>query len=426
MRCATRCGLGAVLAACAAAAWPAAARADVVHKTDGGRVEGRVLDADGDLDFLVIQSKYGKLRIPRNEVKEVEYAEDPQVEYPVRAKEAADTAEGQYALALWCLDQGLSKEYEKHLERVLEHDPDHAQARKRLGYEMLDGKWRTRDEAMAAKGYVKYRGKWMLPQQREQAEKLKADQDRRQELGRVIRVAQRYLRQSDPERQALGRADLLAIREPVAVPLLMNLMAKKGTDDERRLLVDVLNGIEGPESTHALVELALLDEVERNRLAAVDAIKPRKSVALTSQLARELRNNVNSRVRRSAVILGEIGDSSVVPALVDAIVTTHKTVVEPSFLDRLGTMGSHKTRTTETVTLPDGTTIRRNLIRGQSAQSVLTPPDPKTQVIVEDIKNEEVLDALEKITGENFGFDEDAWRRWLETEYRKKAAGAKP
>jgi hypothetical protein len=421
-----RCKLGGLLTACAAALGPAAARADVVHKTDGGRVEGSVLDAEGDLDFLVIQSKYGKLRIPRSEVQEVEYAEAPSVEYPVRAKQALDTADGQYALALWCLDQGLSKEYEKHLARVLEHDPDHPQARKRLGYEMLDGKWRTRDEAMAAKGYVKYRGKWMLPQEREEAERSKADQDRRQELGRVIRVALRYLRQDDPQRQALARADLLAIREPVAVPLLMNLVAKKGSADERRLLVDVLRGIEGPESTQALVDMALLDDVERNRLAAIDALKPRKSAALTSQLARELRHNVNSRVRRSAAILGEVGDSSVVPALVDAIVTTHRTVVEPSFLDRLGTMGSHKTRTTETATLPDGTTIRRNLIRGQSAQSILTPPDVKTQVIVEEIKNEEVLDALEKITGENFGFDEDAWRRWLETEYRKKAAGAKP
>lgn len=415
----------ATLVGCALCLFPAALSADTILKSGGGRVEGKILDAESDADHVVIQTKFGKLRINRSEIQDTQYSTDPAEDYQARAKKADDTADDQFALALWCVEHGLQKEYQKHLERVIQLDPNHAEARKRLGYEMQDGKWLTHDEVMAAKGYVKYRGKWMLPQEREQAEKDKAGQDRKVELGKVIRVAQRYLRQDDPDRQAQAKTDLLAIKEPIAVPLLMNILGKKGQDAERRILVDVLKGIEGPESTQALVECALVDSVEANRLAAVDAVKPRKSIQLVSQLVKELRNNDNSRVRRSAVLLGEIGDSSIVPSLVDAIVTTHKTVIEPSFLDRLGTMGSHKTRTTETVTLPNGTTIRRNLLKGQTAQTITSPPVIQTQVIVEDVKNEEVLAAIEKITGKNFGFDETAWRQWLETEYRNKAAAVK-
>lgn len=399
--------------------------ADVVLKNDGGRLEGEYLSDESDLDHVVIRTKFGKIELPRTEVKEIEFSAPPSVDYPARAKAAKEDATSQYELALWCNEHDLRKEYRKHLQRVIELDPDHAEARKRLGYVSRDGQWLTKDEAMADDGYVLFRGKWMLPQERQQAEKKLADQDRRSELARVIRVAQRWLRQDDKERQAQAKADLLAIEEPVAVSLLMNMLAKKGKDDERRLLVDVLEGIEGPESTQALFELAMGDNVAGNRLAAIAAIAPRKSVPLVHQVAKELANNDNNRVNRAGAILAEIGDSSIVPALVDAVVTTHKTVIEPSFLDRLQTMGSHKRRMTETVILPDGTMIRRNLLAGRTNNDVLTPDDPKTQVIVEEKKNTEVVAALEKITGKEFGFSEDAWRAWLEIEYRKNAARAK-
>jgi hypothetical protein len=187
----------------------------------------------------------------------------------------------------------------------------------------------------------------------------------------------------------------------------------------------VLDGIEGPESTQALLELALGDNVAGNRLAAIDSMKPRKSVPLVHQVAKELTTNNNDRVNRAGAILAEIGDSSIVPALVDAVVTTHKTVIEPSFQDRMQTMGSHKRRMTETEVLPDGTMIRRNVLAGRTNNEVLSPDDPKTRVIVEEKKNAQVVAALEKLTGKTFGFDEAAWRKWLDTEYRKNAARAK-
>lgn len=399
--------------------------ADVVIKNNGGRLEGEVLSDESDFQHIVIQTKFGKIQLPRSEVKDIEFSAAPDVDYNARAEAAKETPADQYSLALWCLENNFKEQYQKHLERVIELDPNHEEARKRLGFVLRDGKWLTKDEVMAADGYVKYRGKWMLPQEREQAEKKRADQVRRGELAKVIRVAQRWLRQDDKDRQAQARADLLAIHDPVAVPLLMNMLAKKGTDQERRLLVDVLEGVEGPESTQALLELAMGDDQPANRRAAIEAVAPRKTVPLVHQVAKELTSNDNDRVNRAGAILAEIGDSSIVGALVDAVVTTHKTIIEPTFLDRLETMGSHKRRMTETVILPDGTMIRRNLLAGRTGNDILTPDDPQTRVIVEEKKNPEVVAALEKLTGKTFGFDENAWRIWLDTEYRKRAALAK-
>jgi len=51
-------------------------------------------------------------------------------------------------------------------------DPDHEGARKLLGYEKVHGKWMTADEAMEAKGLIKYDGRW-LP--REMVERMQLD-----------------------------------------------------------------------------------------------------------------------------------------------------------------------------------------------------------------------------------------------------------
>lgn len=404
----------------------ASAQGDVVFKKDGGKVEGEVLDRAPGADEITIKTRFGTISLPLTEVKEIRRSRSVQGEYRQRHAKVADTAEAHFELALWCAEQDLSEEYQHHLEEVITREPDHAEARRRLGHEKRGDKWLTENEARAADGLVRYRGKWMLPQERARQEAELRDKKRRVELGRLIRTAQRGLHASSrPDRQEEARQQLLAIDEPLAIDLLMRMLGEKGDSTDRQVLIDVLAGIAGAESTAALVEVALVAAEEMNRLAAAEALAPRKSAALLSQLVKELANEDNRRVRRSAVILGMIGDSSVVPPLVDALITTHERVIEPTQAEIIQYMTGQPVQTSRTVILPDGTIVRRNLIAGQTAEQAFARQVPRRRVIVEEERNGEVLEALQQLTGENFGFSEPTWRDWLKAEYRD-AAGRLP
>ena len=61
----------------------------------------------------------------------------------------------------------MTREFQQAFEQALVLDPEHAVARRALGYVLYEGIWMTADEVMRAKGYVLYKGEWMAPLTRE-------------------------------------------------------------------------------------------------------------------------------------------------------------------------------------------------------------------------------------------------------------------
>ncbi len=81
-------------------------------------------------------------------------------------------AEALFAAALWAKRKGLTLDYHRLLLKVVKLDPDHAKARKELGYVKFKGRWvkasrleeekkRIEEEEYRRKGYVKYEGAWV-------------------------------------------------------------------------------------------------------------------------------------------------------------------------------------------------------------------------------------------------------------------------
>ncbi len=66
----------------------------------------------------------------------------------MRAK-APDTIPGQLELARWCADRKLEDQARAHLSRVLDFEPDHAQARQLLGFMFINGTWVSHQEIEA-------------------------------------------------------------------------------------------------------------------------------------------------------------------------------------------------------------------------------------------------------------------------------------
>src|SRR4051812_6300833 len=150
-------------------------RADVIDLAGGGRLEGKVIQS-GDSDkttFVIELAGGGRLTIARSQVARIDTTTDAEAEYQKLARSSPDTIESHEKLAEWCRQHKLQREYQQHLERILELDPNHAGARTALGFRQQDGQWMNRDNVMAARGLVMYEGKYVTPQQVEILEQQK-------------------------------------------------------------------------------------------------------------------------------------------------------------------------------------------------------------------------------------------------------------
>lgn len=408
--------------------------ADTVIKKDGGKVNGIVLEEESDDAKLTIQTRFGKQRIARNVIQEIQYGGESVQDYKVAAEKYKDTAEDQFKLAIWCLENKYRKEYTKHLKRVIELDKDHPEARRRLGYQLHDGKWMTNDEFKESQGYIKHNGKWMLPQEKELADTQGEKSKSRQEIYKKIKLWKTWLKSEKSERYAEALAGLKSLKDPSAVkPLFEIFTDKKSVDSDRLVLVDVLAGIPGGESSICLVKVALNDNVEGNRQAAAGRLKDRKSPELLGEVLKYLKNNDNEKVNRAAVILAEIGDSSIYAALVNALVTKHKYTHEPDIRDMVQTQQGSSQRLGGTSVQPDGSITQPSVMTRLRAEGRIKDQQkntvgwqqPQTQVVVEVLQNQEVLNALTRLTEQNFGFEKGRWLKWIKDDERARSSKIK-
>lgn len=396
---------------------PAIGLGDVIHRSGGGKVTGTILPAESTAEKVFIQTRAGKISVSRSEIESIETTDAEVPSYEAAAAKYPQTADGQYDLALWCQDNKFPAEYRKHLQRVIELAPDHAEARKRLGFELVNGRWITHEERLESQGYVKHNGKYVLPQEKKQSEQADAGRKAVQEYYRKARVWQKQLRQSDPNKQGTARKDILAIRDPLAVKPLVDVLGDKGNDAERRLLVEALANIPGPGSTEGLLLVALNDPAPTNRQAAAVSLKPRKSAELVQRVAGVMRENKNVRVRSAAKLLGDIGDATVVPSLIDALITVHETIIEPTFMDQVARANSSSTQL-KAVYTQAGAGMRVNHV------PVNNGPIGERVVITEEIRNAEALEALAALTGQNLGYDKARWFAWFQNNEKSKAEKA--
>jgi hypothetical protein len=399
---------------------------DTIHTTVGGKIEGTIVEEESNGSRVVIVTKAGKQTYPRRLIEKIEMREDNRVEtYKDALKRFGADAEGQYQLGIWCGERQYKKEATEHFRKAIAADPNHAGAREKLGYERVGEGWKTIEEIKTAQGLVKNAaGKWVLPQQKEEAEQNAAAKKLRQDYFIKVRNLRRMAYGDNATKADAALTQLKSIRDPAAIEALMKfLFDKESTPQDRKLLVDMLAVIDHPDSTASLVKIATEDDVEENRYAAVKALVPRKSTELLKAFAGILRNKDNRRVNAAAAALGELGDFTVVSDLIDALSTKHTytkyTTAEEAFAPQFA--GAPQAAFTP-VQRPDGTIlmIPNNLQLGQGGAVVKDSP-PAQRVIQVVHKNEEVLSALLKLTEQDFGFDKKRWLAWMRTHSHEKA-----
>lgn len=414
---------------------PSLARPDVVVLKSGGELRGELLAEpstrtpsktaggapDAAASTVTIRTVFGALvTVARDEVESVARRRVVLEEHETLSRAAPDTVSAQCELAEWCRDRSLSKERALHLQRVIELDPDHVAAHRGLGHIRHEGRWTTNEQVMTARGYVKYKGKFVLPQELELIEAEERDNESEKAWHKRVHLWRLWLDSDRIDRQVEGLNELRSIRDSDAVTAL----ARKFKDDPREpmrlLFVEILSKIEGDKPIAPLVQQSLKDDSQLVRNASVRGVRSVNATAALPIYLRALKNEKNLIVNRAASALGQLGEENVIPLLIEALITRHRyKVLVPAQNTSMGTDGS---MSSGVAPLPPD--VAALLATGQlpNGVQVITPgPQPRMKqvTIQKDEQNPSVLSALGTLTGENFGYNEQAWRNWL----RAKSAG---
>jgi len=241
-------------------------------------------------------------------------------------------------------------------------------------------------ELMAARGFVRYRGMWRTVQEIELIER--ADRVNLAQKEWTIRLERLRKRLDDPRQAEAATEEIREIADPFAVPALAAALGKERMPRVRADYVEALSHIRGPEAMTALVSVAVDHADPETRILAAERLVDISPGMATQAIAGALGGVDNARINRAAEALGRLGSASAVGPLIDVLETEHMVVVGG---------GAAEGSTTATFTPSGG-----GLSMGGG------PKRQKTRV-----QNQRVLEALVKITGENFDWNTTAWRAWL-------------
>ncbi len=414
----------------------ARARADLIELRGGGQVQGKVIPDPKNKDRVQVLLMRGRhpLSFRKDQIARVVSKASPLDEYVNRLRKVSQTAEAQFALGEWCERNKLPDLARQHYERAVDLDADHEGAHKKLGHVRAQGAWLTRDELSAAQGLVKYKGRWVTEEQktkRQAADRLSAAQGSWLRRIRMLRTA---IVNGSSDRRREAESQLMSIRDPDAVVPLVRVF---GQDDATRriLLALVLSTIGGHEATAALVQRVLDEPDSEVRTITFEHLKQRDDAGVTNRFIRALGREDIKVINRAAWALGNLNAVESVPHLVAVLVTYEDRIVVPQLFG-----GPPQP------TVPTGPGIvPRGFINNGYGMVYSTPPvvsngaaamgvgvipyvpagmlggnyagaaRPQEDAHLERFtyRNVEVLTALQKLTGQDFGYNMDSWKSWI-------------
>lgn len=354
----------------------------------GGAVVGSIVrDAGTPRSQLVVESAWGPVTLQRSRVDRVVPISPAKAEYLRRAPTVSDTADAQFALARWCRDNGLSDELRRHLRRVLVFDPDHAEARKLLGYQQLAGQWVTREDLLAARGLIRHDGEYRTRQEVALLTQAERTEQTRRDWGDRLQAWRDDLLGSDQARaraaeEALANLDAVEASEPLGKLLL--------TEEQpvaRLALIDAAARLDTPTTVRSLARIALNCPDAEARATALETLTASKRQGLTAPFIAALRSPDNTLVNRAADGLASLGDTRTLAPLIESLTTTHRRRVGAD---------------------TQGDTFSFNANAGQFAFG-----GGGARIVSRELRNPNVHRALVGMTGVNFLYDKPRWRDWL-------------
>jgi hypothetical protein len=386
----------------------AAARADIIYLKNG-QLEGKVIGRENGRVKIRIATSQIVTTIDEDDILGIEPRRTPRDIYLSMADQVRpDDAEAHYALAMWCRDHGLKDEMTAELVATLKLDPDHERARGELGYVKTEDGWKTREEAMRAKGMVRVKGRWMTPAE---AEKLEQEEKHKKLLLGINAVVYRIHSGSAATARRMEEA-LAQFDHPALAWKIARLLEDRDAV-VRRAACASLAAMNYAQAAPELARLAIVDPAETVREAALDAaidLSPERSAnTLYDLIAKARLKTVRSRAdqkvlkrvyRRIALALDRIGDIRSVPFLIE--------ILYPS-IEIIGDTGPTPAPLGITRVNPGPTAVditQGGIVLG-TGHAFPVPGAPERYYF-----NRAAEDALRRLTGQDLGVQPKDWGKW--------------
>lgn len=400
--------------------------ADLIKLNSGGEIRGKLLPLSktGSDETRTMQTLTGgSITVNAQQIKFITNRSLSIENYESKSREIEDTVEAHLKLAEWCSKNHLRAQRKQEMEHIIRLDPDHSKARASLSYTKRDGEWMTRDEAMRKNGYIKYKGRYVSSAELELLEKNEADLVEERKWNKKVKLWLIWINSRSPSQNQEGLKNIQSITDPNAVAALARLMGKHKNINVRSLLISTLAHITGDKPLRPLAQLVLTDPSQSIRTYALEVLSKRDATKAIAFFIEALKNKSNIIVQRAGAGLEMIGDQSVVPELISALITNHTYRVRVPDTSSTYSYNTNGTFGNSGVFLPPD--IEAGLLAGRYPNGVIVLPSqqPKVQMRTVSIKhahqNESVLLALQKITKQNFGYNERTWRLWWASEQNK-------
>jgi hypothetical protein len=191
------------------------ALADEILLRNGHKITGIQRE---ERDRIVVETGYGTVSFPRDEVVSVTKGQTALHAWPVRFAEIekSTNASDFTKLAAWAKENSLPRYVGPMMRRALELDPENAEARAALGYVRRDGRWLSQDEQKKQQGRVNEGGRWVHPLEKELAERRRLESESRKIDRETERRAKDETRRRAREDRELQAQITAAVNAPTA------------------------------------------------------------------------------------------------------------------------------------------------------------------------------------------------------------------
>jgi hypothetical protein len=354
----------------------------------GGQISGERLNRQDTYarDYIILTDAGVQLTIPAADVVARSREPAKRKEYERLAPLVANTIDSQWNLAQWCAEQQLTEERRAHLENILKLDANHAAARHALGYVQIRNQWQTSAEFHAQEGYQRLNGKWRVAQDAT----LNSEQVAQEALLREwLLKLKRWRADLNGEKAQAALQQFESLDDPAALPAVQWLMHEERNARLYPMYFNILLRMDAPAAQEHLLVCTLSASNRGLFLEGVERVVKLPSHRLQRPLLEGLRSADNETINRAAYLLGKTQNASFAAPLIEALVTKH----------RMAT-GNNSSQTTTSFSGDGGIGMSRG------GPSIVEIP----------VQNRDVLEALVALTGQNFQYDQRAWRYWYDIE----------
>ncbi|MEL7496334.1 MAG: hypothetical protein AAFN77_01900 [Planctomycetota bacterium] len=320
----------------------------------------------------------------------------PAKRYNSMLDQLEDTAKWHHDMVLWCEEQDRGSVMFKdqirfHRMRIMALDPNDEKVRRQLNYKFVEGqgKWVLEEQYWKSIGYVGSGSNWIPTMQKDLDNRSSTIRKTTPPSIAAYNAWERRFRNMSLQ-QAQGQ--LLQMTDEILIAKLIERLPKEKNSQKVAMYIEAFGKIPSPNSARGLIFCFM--ELGNDR--ALDLLQQEgfNRSSVSAELVNYLGNPNNAVINRAAFAIGELNTTNSILALADALITEH--TVRPA-----GDPGRINT------------TFGNNGVSGMQFGGGNGP----TKMM---FKNDDVLNALRKISEEDFGdlnYDKGVWQRWYIANY---------